>query len=228
MGECVHDSKVVMIWGDGSHEVGKGCNCPLKPGKLPALPLLVHRVLDDPSDVTYRCDRFINVHHGRERTRGFENKTRVAMMEARDRGCAGLVILVDQDRKTGKLRSLKAGRDDISIGYHACAVGAAVETFDAWMIDQAQTNAITQAGGDPTQGHRAPESLTGKERTGKHPKVVAASVFGSGKGLGQKYQLVAEHLDLALLKKHCPKGFASFADEIRDRIGSAISVDDLS
>ena len=46
-----------------------------------------------------------------------------------------------------------------------------------------------------------PERLKGKEGKGKHPKEVTAHVFGSGKGLDQKYRIVAEHLNIATMVK---------------------------
>jgi len=64
--------------------------------------------------------------------------------------------------------------------------------------------------------------LIGPNDTGKHPKDVAAVIFGSKAGLGGKYAVVAHHVDLDQLAKTCPKGFAPFADDVRRRIGPVV------
>jgi hypothetical protein len=41
-------------------------------------------------------------------------------------------------------------------------------------------------------------------------------------GLGEKYAVVASHIDQARLEKACPKGFAPFAEEVRQRIAPVV------
>ncbi|MCK4623701.1 MAG: hypothetical protein KAV00_00180 [Phycisphaerae bacterium] len=85
----------------------------------------------------------------------------------------------------------------------------------------ADGKATKKAGG--AGNHKNPESLNGKEGTGKHPKDIAANIFGEKRGLSKKYALVAENVDLPFLEKACPKGFKPFAEEVRDKISPAIS-----
>lgn len=94
-----------------------------------------------------------------------------------------------------------------------CAVGQAVESFDAWMI--ADHRAVTGAGGN-THG------LTGKPESEKKPKACAGKAFNchpDGRGLGPYYHEVAANARIETLKEVCPKGFKPFADDVRTHIG---------
>ena len=136
-----------------------------------------------------------------------------------------VVIVVDRDRNPNAERivPLRQGRDEMTAGpFPSCAVGTAVEAFDAWMI--VDGNAVKECEGVPTKTHLNPESLRGKEGkgVGQQPKEVAASIFGGSSGLAEKYAVVAKFLALDLLEKCCPQGFAPFADEVRQRIAPVV------
>ncbi len=155
----------------------------------------------------------------------FKKKVIRAVREARRRGFAALAVVVDRDREpdSERIDALQAGRDSVKgSGLPPCAVGTPIETFDAWMICDAE--AIAAAGGDPDKAPSAPESLTGKKGSVEHPKTVANRVFGTsgGTGLGEKYADVAAKIDLRLLDRSCPQGFAPFAAEVRERIGPVV------
>lgn len=211
----------VVVYGEGPHELGHDLGQELNLESLPALPGLVHRILGSPSRAAYTAKSFLAVPAVHGRGSKFAKKAKQAIREAGRLKFHAAAIVIDRDQQPNAKRivPLRRGRDDLMYsGFPPCAVGVAIETFDAWMI--ADRNAIKKAGGDQTKAHGDPESLTGKKGTGKHPKDVADAIFGTtrGAGLGPKYATVAEHLDLALLETACPKGFKPFADEVRERI----------
>ena len=82
----------------------------------------------------------------------------------------------------------------------------------------ADAHAVASAGGDRGGCPPHPESLSGKESTGNHPKDVAGRIFGSKSGLGVKYAIVAANMDTDVLYRCCPEGFRPFSREVSDRI----------
>lgn len=219
----------VLVYVDGPHEGGHVQDTLLSRDELPALPGLIDRILRQPRQVGYVCTNLKAVVqiHGKGPTFGlgahassrYSKAAMAAVVKAKNQGFAAAVILIDRDRKKDAqtIESLRAGRDRMEgKGYPGCAVGMAVEAFDAWMI--VDGNAIAVAGGNPGISHPNPESLDGEEGSGRHPKERAAQIFGSGIALGQKYATVASNVDLDLLARCCPKGFAPFAEDIKRRI----------
>lgn len=217
----------VLVIGDGEHELGHKHGVILDDGELPALPILVRRLVDATAAMSFTCRLFRTVGKARVReiftTRADARVAWVArkvlqgLTEAKRDGFDAVVVLIDRDRDpdSKRLRPLQQGRDthlDRALT-PVCAVGTAVETFDAWMI--VDSEAIKKAGGDPTMQHPDPEKLNGKEGTDNHPKDWAAKIFGGGKELGERYAIVAEHVNLEHLSRSCPKGFAPFADDVR-------------
>lgn len=214
----------VLVLGDGRHELGTDLGRSLDSDNLPALPRLVHRLMGCPAHVSYTCEPFHAVKPVHTRGHKYAKKVRRAIQLARQDGYQALAVVIDRDRKkdADRIVPLRDGRDAMASGsFPACAVGMAVEAFDAWMI--ADGKAVRTAEGDPAKTHPKPESLAGKEGTGDHPKDMAAVIFGSKAGLGDKYAVVAQHVDLDQLAKTCPKGFAPFAEDVRRHILPAVT-----
>ena len=212
----------VLVLGEGRHELGSELDSPLHADKLPALPRLIHRLLSEPRNVSYTCQAFKTVRAIHGRGRKFAKKTTVAVRRAKQEGFAAIAIVIDRDRRPDRERigALQEGRTAVDgPSYPPCALGVAVETFDAWMI--ADGTAVGAAGGDSTRSHPSPEEMDGKEGTDRHPKDRAVSLFGAG-NLGDSYASAASNVDLELLARHCSRGFKPFADEVRDRIGPAV------
>ena len=210
----------ILVLGDGEYDLGPVLGEALSPRGLFALPRLVHRLLSSPTDMAYVCGRFPDVPPVHGRGAKYARKVRSAIRRARQRQCDVVAIAIDRDRRANAttIVPLREGRDAMAhAGFPPCAVGMAVEAFDAWMI--ADGKALKAAGGDPTKGHPNPEKLNGKEGTSRHPKDLATEAFGGKAGLARNYAAVAKHVDLALLEKACPEGFAPFAAEVRERIG---------
>jgi hypothetical protein len=209
----------VLIACEGRHESGDRLDVALRPDSdLPALPQLVHRVLSGPAGVEYTCMPFTKVRHVPGKGHKWGRKVMRLILLAKARGFDAAVVLIDRDRKKDRERliPLQEGRNGMTGPFPPCAVGTAVETFDAWMI--CDENAAEKAGGDKTKCRPEPENLDGKEGTGKHPKDISAIIFGSGENLGGKYAVVARYADLNLLSRRCPQGFTPFKQDIESRI----------
>jgi len=216
---------VIWVLADGDHELGhRKCIQLSADSDLPALPRLVHRLLGTPAIASFRCEPFSRSGHVHPRRNRWPDGPRprfkharnviTAIARAQSKGADAVVVLVDRDRKPDAERgdSLRAGRDRAPTRFAMpCAVGQAVEAFDAWMI--ADAGAVSDAGGDAGKTVDRPE----KEHT---PKRVADDVFGTrgGTGLGPRYAAVANKVDLEHLARCCPEGFAPFAADVRERI----------
>lgn len=209
----------IIVFGEGAHELGQRLDRALSTDDLPALPCLVHRLLDEPDQAEYSCAAFKSVPAVHGRGPKFGKKVKRAILKAHRDGHDGAVILIDRDARPDveRIQPMRRARDEMVDGwYPPCAVGTAVEAFDAWMI--ADPKAIEQAGGDPKNSHRDPEALDGTPGSGQHPKDKAAGIFGGLKALGSKYAAAAKHADLGLLRRRCPRGFEPFAQEVEQRI----------
>lgn len=213
----------ILVLGDGPNELDREWGELTASGRLPPLPQLIHRLLGEPGGLRYEARLFRRVEHARGKGHAPEKKTKAAIFMAKQMGYHALAIVRDKDRQDlavkltpiAKLRGQMAG----DLSNPPCAVGCAIETFDAWMI--ADGKAIGKAGGDAGRSHPAPENLKGEENTGKHPKDRAREVFAPG-SLTAAYAVVAQHVDLDLLEKLCPQGFAPFAEEVHQRIGPVV------
>ncbi|HUT01979.1 MAG TPA: hypothetical protein VM031_05965 [Phycisphaerae bacterium] len=213
----------VVVYGDGPYDLGPNLGREVAPDQTYALPRLVHRLLDEPSDTFYAAEIFASVPPVHGRGHKYGRKAQGAIRQARQGRYHAAVIVIDRDRAPGtrKLRPLQEARDQLQHqGFPPCAIGMAVEAFDAWMI--ADGNAVKAAGGNPAKTHRSPENLDKKEGTGGHPKDLAMQVFGGRDRVAEKYAVVAANADLALLERTCPKGFAPFAEEVREWIGPVV------
>lgn len=211
-------SKRVLVFGDGEYDLGRlGPQAPECEG---ALPKLVRRILEDPSGLSFECRLFKRVSHTHPgKLHRYAKKTINAVKTARRGSFDGAVVVIDRDGPGNNQRRgyLEQGRDSAPASdYVPCAVGVSVETFDAWMI--ANADAIKHAGGDQNYHRPDPEKLDGKEGSGRHPKELAAQAFGGQSDLGTKYSGVAEMIDLDCLAQRCPQGFQPFRQDVRSHL----------
>jgi hypothetical protein len=212
----------ILVLGDGPNEIAKHWET-LLATDLPALPRLVHRLLGEPGNVSYDLRLFRRVVHASGKGDAPEKKTEAVIRFARQNHFHAIVILLDRDRAptAKKIRPLQDRREAIAASaYLPCAIGCAIEAFDAWMIVDGA--AIGAAGGQAGRTHPDPEKLDGKEGTGRHPKDRAIELFGSRDVLTGAYAAVAARVDLGLLGKACPQGFAPFAAEVKERIAPVV------
>lgn len=206
LGEGPHESLTAEGRADSSHG--------------PALATLVRRLAGGPADVEFRgmsLKEFRQEHAiGLRGKHGLKKQTIAAMRAARNVGASGLAIVVDRDGRANasRLNAMRQGRDDYHQEGVACAVGVAVESFDAWMVVDANAMACATDDNKP-QPHQNPESLSPGNAKGHAQRQL-------GDGLRQKYAAIAASTDLALLERMCPKGFGEFAQEVRTHLCPAI------
>ena len=213
----------VLLVSEGRHELA---DCPdgyVPDEALPPLAILVRRMTGMAGTVRFCCRRgksIRNVHRGKMSS-GWGKKVYSAMWCATN-GMEGetfdaVVVVVDRDgpRNAERLAEMQQGRNVYGDSRCPCALGVAVEAFDAWMI--ADPQGIAAAGGDATKTHANPEET-------RQPKDAADAIFGTrgGTGLGPKYAVVAQNANLANLEERCPQGFAPFAAEVKGRIAPVV------
>ncbi len=221
-------NRVVMVFGEGPHEIGKEYEkCLTTEDGLPALPRLVDRLLGSPEAVKYTCRPIAGIAHIHGGRLGSKLAKLVlsAILLAAKEGCIAAVFIMDRDRQRDaeRIDRLQQGRDAAADFIQAvpAAIGTPVETFDAWMI--ADARAMRTAGTGKEIPHPDPERLNQKEGVGgNHPKDHAGSQFGGKQGLGAKYAVIAHEADLEQLRRVCRRGFAPFAEEVCDRIGPVV------
>lgn len=221
------DEVRVLLVSEGRHELGDCGEGDVPADALPPLEILVRRMtgMTDMAGTVRFCCRpgksIRNVHRGRMSS-GWGKKVYSAMWRAAN-GAEGktfdaVVVVVDRDgpKNAERLAEMQQGRNAYGDSRFPCALGVAVEAFDAWMI--ADAHGIVAAGGDATKADAYPETIT-------CPKDVADAIFGTrgGTGLGPKYAIVAQEADLANLAQLCPQGFKPFADEVQQRIAPVVS-----
>jgi hypothetical protein len=209
----------VLLVSEGKHELA---DCPdgyVANHALPPLAILVQRITGKSGPIRFCCRRgksIRNMHHGKMSS-GWGKKVYSAMWHAAN-GSDGqafdaVVMLVDRDgtKNDRRLSDMQQGRNEYGESKFPCALGVAVEAFDAWMI--ADKQGILAAGGNEAKAHTKPEEP-------RWPKNEADAIFGTcgGTGLGPKYAMAAKELEIANLETACPKGFKPFADEVRQRI----------
>jgi hypothetical protein len=208
----------ILLVGEGTHELGSYRDEYAEQDDLPALAGLVRRLLGHHPSPRFFCRAakdIRNIHRGKLGSR-LSKKVYSAIWYARHGKHAPLdavVLVIDRDgpRQAGRLAEMRQGRDKYGPNVVPCALGLAIEQFDAWMI--ADPDAVRVAGGKPAEADQAPESI-------RDPKAAADRVFGTqhGTGLGPRYAIVASNADLDALEEACPEGFRPFADEVRERI----------
>ena len=143
----------ILLVAEGPHELGRSGEEFAPADAPPPLAVLVKRLTNAAGNVRFVCRQsrsVLNMHRGKMMSR-MGKKVYSAMWFARhghSETLDAVVFLSDRDGPTNKSRlsQMRQGRDDRGATPVPCAIGVAVETFDAWMI--ADTNAIQAAGGD--------------------------------------------------------------------------------
>lgn len=190
----------VLLVSEGKHELGAG-------GDSGALAILLRRMSSDVDNI--ECRRF------KDLPRGYYGKGgrlfRRAMdwlIEAQKRGFDALVIVVDQDGKDKRLRDFEAVQSHLKYTVKR-ALGIAVQKFDAWML--ADESALTEVLGHPVNRQPDVESI-------RRPKVVCNALLDQSEtamSLTEMYARLAKRANLDVLVERAPRGFAPFAERVR-------------
>ncbi len=193
----------VLVVAEGAHELGDDND-----GLGGALEVMVKRLVNTTLDVERRSvkDPQVRRLHGKGR-RLF--KRAIGWVHwARSHGFHALVFLVDEDQDGDRVRQVDDAQNDVRFDLPR-AMGVAIVTFDAWMIADHQAAGVVL--GEELDMSPEPESI-------RRPKqwFVDNWLRPAATSMRQRdvYRQIAERLDLAILKRRCPRGFAPFAERV--------------
>lgn len=180
-----------------------------EPADTGALQVLVRRILNreieienrKPNDREFRRIRI----HGKGHA--YEKVVLSFLNEAERREFDAVVFLIDEDGDRDRRVAMDLAQQDRRSSLpRAC--GVAIRSFDAWILaDESALAAILES--DPVI-ERDPERV-------KRPKSICVqrrNESGCGLRLRDLYAAYASHVDLELLKRRCPQGFAVFAERV--------------
>jgi hypothetical protein len=163
-------------------------------------------VKGDDIEVARVSQRDIRAHHGRGR--GYFKRAVRWMLEAQKRGYDAIILVIDQDGLPERMREINDAQEFGGTSIYR-ALGVAIRTFDAWML--ADEKALTTVLGTAVSRQPEPEGIVDpKEICGELLERSACSLRQT-----EMYAAIAEVVDIAVLEKRCPKGFASFAQRVR-------------
>ena len=143
----------------------------------------------------------LHVFHGKGG--GFFKRSIGWMLTAKKRGFDALILLIDRDRETERVRQLDLAQAFEQVEFRR-ALGVAIESFDAWIL--ADEKALTKILGRPVRTQKTPESI-------RRPKEACAEL---GILRSDLYDEVCQILEIEALTQRCPEGFAPFAQRVRD------------
>lgn len=134
---------------------------------------------------------------------GFFKRSIGWMLTAEKRGFDALILLIDRDREPERVEQINMAQNFAQLALRR-ALGVAIESFDAWVL--ADERALTRVLGRSVDAQKSPESI-------RRPKEVCEQL-----GILQRdqYQEVCRTLDIELLIRRCPGGFAPFAQRVSD------------
>ncbi len=150
--------------------------------------------------------RTIHAHHGKGR--GYFKRAVRWMLEARKRGYGALILVIDQDGRPERTREI-ADAQEYAGTWLPGALGAAIRTFDAWML--ADEKAMTEVLGAGVSRQPEPERIV-------DPKSVCGGLLDRSDcslRQTQMYAAIADVVDVAVLEARCPGGFGPFAERVR-------------
>ena len=185
----------VLLVGEGASELGGALETLVKRLGLP--------------DAEFTCQlvsqQNIHAHHGKGK--GYFKRAVRWMLEAKKRDFDVIVLLIDEDGLQERFKEIQEAQEHSAVSIRR-ALGVAVRSFDAWMLsDEKALSAIL---GNTVDCQPDPESI-------RLPKQACDNLMDhSDLSRGEFYAAIAQEVDLQILKTRCPKGFAPFAERVRD------------
>lgn len=193
-------SATVFIVAEGVHELGDDKN-------EGSLVKLIRRLAGD-TDYTHRC-RPIKTFERRVHGKGnrLTKKLVAIQQDAAKEGAEAVVILIDCDGDSDRITAVgEAQKNDIT--NLPRAIGVAVETYDAWFL--ADHNSLGNVLKSRVDQQPQPEEMADAKSR------VRELINTSGHSIAQRelYRVLAETLDIEILKIRCPRGFKEFATRV--------------
>jgi len=186
----------LLLVSEGKHELGG------------ALESLVRRLSASELELHHAKVSEGSIHTHRGKGQGFYKRAVRWLLEARKRGYEAIALVIDEDGHAERAAELTEAQQYSGIDFPR-AFGIAIRTFDAWML--ADECALTSVLGCPVHRQRTTEVLTNPKQTCRDLLAASNKSFSQT----EMYARLADLVDLALLAERCPKGFASFADRVR-------------
>jgi hypothetical protein len=202
---------VIEVIGEGRTDVGlaeTSCELPAKG----VVPIIVHALCGKPDEMLVTRRQHASL-QGKTRAQ----KVHFAKRQALYNQSAGVVFVLDSEGGLkSRIKELIEGRDR---GYpeYPMAVGVAHPCIEAWLL--ADANAVQQGLGlsetpvIPDKPEKLPAPCRNKNT---NPKAILQEIAKTaGREIRSKDKDgIAALIDLSLLRKWCPLGFAPFADEV--------------
>ncbi len=191
----------VLLVAEGKHEHGSN--------DLPgALEILVHRLTTGDIELKKRPLSRKERHTFHGKGKGHFKKAVRCMLDAEGDGFDALVLLVDEDGKPERRTQIDDAQE-ATLAPIKRALGVAVRTFDAWML--ADEGCLSEVLDVSVRKRKDPEKM-------RDPKRNCQVLLDRAKKemtQTQMYSGVMNALDLSILEKRCPDGFAPFAKSVR-------------
>jgi hypothetical protein len=146
------------------------------------------------------------------RNGGFKKRALAWIEYAREEQFDAIVLVIDEDGDQDRMIQLNEAQLDKRRSLPR-ALGIAIRTFDAWML--ADDAALAKVLGVHVDRPPDPETI-------QNPKARCEELCDQGTrnlSLTKLYAAVADSLDLEVLSKRCPAGFAPFAMRVRALAG---------
>lgn len=151
-----------------------------------------------------------DIHTHRGKGQGFTKRALRWLLEARKRNFDALVLVVDEDGCSERIRELtEAQNHQLVAANFPRALGIAIRSFDAWMLADEKALSVVLGCVVPTQS--SPEEQ-------RDPKSRCSALLADRSSPFSQsgfYARVAEVVDLEQLMNGCPKGFGVFAARLK-------------
>jgi hypothetical protein len=202
----------VLIVAEGIHELGSA-GVPKRGEERDhagALQTLIQRLL--PGEIEFIQRAFKSRDVQPTAMPGMGSKLRKRILQwfryAERHECDAIIILIDEDDDPRRGPDMESAQDQLGIQIRR-ACGLAIRVFDAWII--ADEAALSAALGSTVDCQRAPEEIRKPKRVFKNIHEASACELWPR----DVYALVMEKVNLELLAKRCPRGFALFEARVR-------------
>ena len=202
----------VLIVAEGIHELGDSA-APERGDEsnhAGALQTLVRRLLPGDIEFIKRAFKSRDVQPTAMRGKGSKLRKRILLWfrYAERHECDAVIILVDEDDDPRRRPEMESARVQLGIRIRR-ACGLAIREFDAWII--ADEGALSAALGSTVDCQPAPERIRNPKRVFEELHEASACKLWPR----HVYAAVMEKVNLELLAKRCPRGFAPFAAMVR-------------
>jgi hypothetical protein len=186
----------VLLVSEGKHELGG------------ALEALVRRLAASELELHHAKVSEGSIHTHRGKGQGFYKRAVRWLLEARKRGYEAIALVIDEDGHPERAAELTEAQQYSGVDFPR-AFGIAIQAFDAWML--ADERALTSVLGCPVHRQPAPEDLANPKQACRDLLAASNESFSQT----EMYARIAALVDLSLLEERCAKGFAPFADRVR-------------